>query len=72
MTKRFEELILAIDAKKYAGGVLAKMDAVLRLNKHGHTRENVLVGLAYVARHITHTPARDIAIDAYSKRVRWR
>lgn len=45
-------------------------DVELRLNKHGHTRENVLVGLAYVARHITHTPARDIAIDAYSKRVR--
>lgn len=70
MTKSFEELVLAIDAKKYAGGVLAKKDAVLRLNKHGHTRENVLVGLAYVAWHITHTPARDIAIDAYSKRVR--
>lgn len=70
MTKRFEELILAIDAKEYAGGVLAKMDAVLRLNKQGHTRENVLAGLAYVSRRIAHSEARNIALDAYSKRVR--
>lgn len=70
MAGRFEELVLAIDTKKYQGGVLAQMDAVLRLNKQGYARKNVLAGLAYISRRITHPEARNIALDAYSKRVR--
>lgn len=70
MDTNFADLVLAIDTKKTTGGVLAKMDAVLRLNKRGYGRENILAGLAYIARNITHAEARNIAIDAYSKRVR--
>lgn len=70
MDNNFTDLVLAIDSKRYAGGVLGKMDAVLRLNKQGHARKNVLAGLVYVARNIKHTEARNIAIEAYSKRVR--
>lgn len=68
MDEKFTDLVLAIDAKNY--NVLAKMDAVLRLNKKGYSRDNVMAGLAYVARRIVHNEARDIALDAYYKRVR--
>lgn len=65
-----ENIIEAIDSKNYQSGVLGKMDAVLRLSKDGYARDKVLAGLYYVARHINNATARDIAIDAYSKRVR--
>ncbi len=66
----FDDKILEIDSKKFACGTLGKMDAVLRLAKQGYARDKVLAGLHYVSRHISNATARDIALDAYSKRVR--
>lgn len=66
----FDDRIREIDSRAFSCGTLGKMDAVLRLNKQGYTRDNVLAGLRYVARHINNATARNIAIDAYSKRVR--
>lgn len=66
----FESKIIEIDSKKFACGALGKMDAVLRLAKQGYARDKVLAGFAYVSRHISNATARDIALDAYSKRVR--
>lgn len=65
-----DDKIREIDSRAFSCGTLGKMDAVLRLAKQGYTRDKVLAGLCYVARHISNTTARDIAIDAYSKRVR--
>lgn len=66
----FDDRIREIDSRAFSCGTLGKMDAVLRLAKEGYTRDKVLAGLRYVARHINNTTARNIAIDAYSKRVR--
>lgn len=66
----FDDKILEIDTKKFSCGTLGKMDAVLRLAKQGYARDKVLAGLHYVSRHISNATARDIALDAYSKRVR--
>lgn len=66
----FNDKILEIDQRKYTCGTLGKMDAVLRLAKQGYKRDKVLAGLVYIARKIPNATARNIAIDAYSKRVR--
>lgn len=66
----FTELVLEIDAKKYVGGILSKMDAVLRLRKKGYGAEQVVAGLEFIARKIPNDRCRNIAIDVYTRRVR--
>lgn len=51
-------------------GVLGRMDEVLKLAKKGYDEAAIEYGLRWFARQIKNTTARDIALDAYLRRVK--
>lgn len=59
-----------IEKKKTNYGVLGKMDEVLRLAKKGYDYAMIEYALKYFAKRIKNTTARDIALDAYLRRVK--
>lgn len=62
--------IRRIEKKKTNYGVLGKMDEVLRLAKKGYDYAMVEFALRHFANGIKNTTARDIALDAYLRRVK--
>lgn len=62
--------IKRIEKKKTNYGVLGKMDEVLRLAKRGYDYAMIEYALNHFAKRIKNTTARDIALDAYLRRIR--
>lgn len=62
--------IRRIEKKKTNYGVLGKMDEVLRLAKKGYDYAMIEFALNHFANGIKNTTARDIALDAYLRRVK--
>lgn len=62
--------IKRIENKKTNYGVLGKMDEVLRLAKKGYDYAMIEYALNHFAKRIKNTTARDIALDAYLRRVK--
>lgn len=62
--------IKRIEKKKTNYGVLGKMDEVLRLAKKGYDYALVEFALRHFAKGIKNATARDIALDAYLRRVK--
>lgn len=65
----FYDKIIEIDQARGNLGILGKMDKVLKLAKKGYSREQVSAGLEYIARRITNDNCRNIALDAYERRL---
>ena len=59
-----------IEKKKTNYGVLGKMDEVLRLAKRGYDYAMIEYALNHFAKMIKNATARDIALDAYLRRVK--
>lgn len=51
-------------------GILGRMDEVLKLAKKGYDKIEIEYGLRWFARQIKNAQLRDIALDAYLRRVR--
>ena len=62
--------IKRIENKKTNYGVLGKMDEVLRLAKKGYDYAMIEYALNHFANGIKNATARDIALDAYLRRVK--
>ena len=62
--------IKRIEKKKTNYGVLGKMDEVLRLAKRGYDYAMIEYALNHFAKGIKNATARDIALDAYLRRVK--
>ena len=50
-------------------GILGRMDDVLRLSKKGYKKLEIEYGLRWFARQIKNRQIREIALDAYLRRV---
>lgn len=61
---------LATIATKKRDGVLGRMDEVLKLAKKGYDEAAIEYGLRWFARQIKNKQTREIALDAYLRRVR--
>ena len=62
--------IKRIENKKTNYGVLGKMDEVLRLANKGYDYAMIEYALNHFAKGIKNATARDIALDAYLRRVK--
>ena len=51
-------------------GVLGRMDEVLKLAKKGYDEASIEYGLRWFARQIKNVQLREIALDAYLRRVK--
>lgn len=69
MEDRFNSEVAAIMRTTTQDGVLGKMDAILRLNSH-YGAKLIKTALVGAADGIKNATARDIALDAYLRRVR--
>lgn len=61
---------IATIATKKRDGILGRMDDVLKLAKKGYKKLEIEYGLRYFARQIKNTQLREIALDAYLRRIR--
>lgn len=62
--------IKQIEKKRTTDGLMGKMDEVLRLAKKGYDEASIEYGLRWFARQIKNTQLREIALDAYLRRIR--
>lgn len=69
MEERFNNKVATIMRTTTQDGVLGRMDAILRLNEH-YGAKLIKTALIGAANGITNATARDIALDAYLRRVR--
>lgn len=51
-------------------GILGRMDEVLKLAKKGYDEASIEYGLRWFARQIKNEQLREIALDAYLRRIR--
>ena len=68
MTNIMNELATISTIKR--DGVLGRMDEVLKLAKKGYDEAAIEYGLRWFARQIKDKQTREIALDAYLRRVR--
>lgn len=61
---------IATIATKKRDGVLGRMDEVLKLAKKGYDEAAIEYGLRWFARQIKNKQIREIALDAYLRRIR--
>lgn len=61
---------IATIATRKRDGILGRMDEVLKLAKKGYDEAAIEYGLRWFARQIKNTQLREIALDAYLRRIR--
>ena len=61
---------IATIATNKRDGILGRMDEVLKLTKKGYDEASIEYGLRWFARQIKNAQFRDIALDAYLRRIR--
>lgn len=61
---------IATIATKKRDGILGRMDEVLELAKKGYDDAAIEYGLRWFARQIKNKQIREIALDAYLRRIR--